>query len=135
MPTMPKGDGSVRPSTPLSESLWTKGRRLFVDKMDVCGAAFRKPRQLISGLVFGKSPIRIALPRSGGALLFQSVSELPRNVFIWRRQRPLRHCLAHGRHQDIVLLKPFERPRAIEIRQCNRHIHQNAGVVANMNRT
>jgi hypothetical protein len=63
-----------------------------------------------------QKPVRIALVRSGGALLLQSVSELPRNVLVLRRQRPLRHSLAHGRHQDIVLLKPFERPRAIEIR-------------------
>jgi hypothetical protein len=102
--------------------------------MDAYRAVFREPRQLISGQDRRQKSERNAASPKRGALLLQSVSELPRNIFIWGCQRPLRHGLAHGRYQDIVLLKPFERPRAIEIRQRNGHINQNAGVIANMNR-
>jgi hypothetical protein len=68
--------------------------------------------------------------RAGGALLLQSVSELPRNDFVWRGQRPFSHSLAHGRHQNIMLLEPFKRPGPIELRLGNRHVNQNARIIA-----
>jgi hypothetical protein len=80
----------------------------------------------------GQGRLARAAARAGGALLLQSVSELPRNGFVGRGQRPFSHGLAHGRHQNIMLLESFKRPRPIELRLGNRHVNQNARIIANL---
>jgi hypothetical protein len=79
-----------------------------------------------------KAGLRFAAAPAGGALLLQSVSELPSNGFVGRGQRPFSHGLAHGRHQNIVLLQSFKRPRSIELCLGDRHVNQNTRIIAKL---
>jgi hypothetical protein len=73
-------------------------------------------------------------PAAGGRLLRKNVSQLPPDIVVRRGQRPLDYRLADGCHQDAVLRQAFERRRTFKMRSRDRHIEQDAGVIADLNR-